>query len=481
MKKLRIKIATIIIASISTVLLFSGCSSSTQGSISTTQMQSLKDGTYVASVKSDKDLSSYRLEVTIKDGKIKGGNFDLHYAGFQFNDGLVGYIDGELDQYPDQKKEFDSKVDSLKKLEAGAKQYTAKLSGNTDLSKISKISGTDDVYNALKTAWKDIQTDRLEEKGYRNVTFLGDNNNLKHDWNEYIPKVVQDNPSTKVPLVISLHGMGNSIEDAESLGYAYLGATKNFITVCPDTSNTNVPRTWNAGFDPSLKSDEQFILTLINNVEKKYSIDKTRVYITGISNGSGMTNAMALTHPELFAAAAPYAGALFRSYFDEAYPTPDPLSGKILQINSNTVEKRINARIAQGALKLPVCFGINTKDNTYVPLPNGAPVDKNYMSPSFDINRTMAIWEKMNNINTTTWDSKNFFGIQLKDTQNLTKSGYSITMGNLYSNDSSKDNLVKVYVIDNMFHGIFPDYSSFAWDYMSKFSRNVDGTITEKK
>lgn len=247
-----------------------------------------------------------------------------------------------------------------------------------------------------------------------------------------------------------------------------------------DTSSTTAPRSWNEGFDPSGKSDEEYLLALIDYVKKQYPIDNTRVYITGISNGAAMTNAMALTHPELFAAMSPYAGALFVPNFDEVYPWTDPM-GNVVKTNTSTIEKGINERIQQGALKLPVCFGINTIDNTYVPLPNGDKMDKNYMAPLFDINRTMAIWEKMNNITATTWDSKKFFGNQLKNTETTTKSRYSITMGNLYSNDDpEKADYVKVYVIDNMFHAPFPDASSFAWDYMSKFSRNSDGSITEK-
>ena len=47
---------------------------------------------------------------------------------------------------------------------------------------------------------------------------------------------------------------------------------------------------------------------MIRKYQKEYSGDPARTYLTGFSNGGGMTNWMAMNHPEIFAAVMPYSG-----------------------------------------------------------------------------------------------------------------------------------------------------------------------------
>ncbi len=53
-----------------------------------------------------------------------------------------------------------------------------------------------------------------------------------------------------------------------------------------------------------------FLNNLIENVAEKYPVDRTRLFVTGTSNGGNMTYRMALESPIRFAAYAPVVAAL---------------------------------------------------------------------------------------------------------------------------------------------------------------------------
>ena len=54
-----------------------------------------------------------------------------------------------------------------------------------------------------------------------------------------------------------------------------------------------------------------FFKYMLNDLEKHYSIDTSRVYATGHSWGSQMTHVLALNEPKMFAAVAPLSGFIF--------------------------------------------------------------------------------------------------------------------------------------------------------------------------
>src|SRR5690606_19979542 len=56
--------------------------------------------------------------------------------------------------------------------------------------------------------------------------------------------------------------------------------------------------------------DVGFILALIAEAKRKWNIDQERVYVTGPSNGGGMTQRLACEAGEHFAAAATVIGAM---------------------------------------------------------------------------------------------------------------------------------------------------------------------------
>ena len=117
----------------------------------------------------------------------------------------------------------------------------------------------------------------------------------------FIPDGYQNNQSQKWPLIMYLHGgsqRGNEIEKVREPGWglpALLEKRKSFpfIVVSPLCPNGEY---W---------TDTEALISLLDEIEKHYSIDAARVYLTGHSMGGFGTWYLAYQHPERFAAIAP--------------------------------------------------------------------------------------------------------------------------------------------------------------------------------
>ena len=149
---------------------------------------------------------------------------------------------------------------------------------------------------------------------------LGDNNGLFHEWYEFVPSIHKVKPDKKLPLILVLHGGSTSAKYcAEQNRWHELGERYGFFVVYPQASAHAV---WNAGCDVRLPSDEEYLLALVNYLTIKYPVDCSRLYCTGFSMGSLMTQCMGMLHWDLFAAIAPFSGYLFDFYLQGPGVTP---------------------------------------------------------------------------------------------------------------------------------------------------------------
>jgi polyhydroxybutyrate depolymerase len=123
---------------------------------------------------------------------------------------------------------------------------------------------------------------------------------------------------TPAPLLIALHGYTAESPYAES--YFALGKVadeKGILTVYPSgTKDTNGYLFWNAtpaccNFDSSAIDDEAYLTSIIDSVSKDYSVDPTRVFIVGHSNGGFMAHRMACNQSDRIAAIVSLAGATY--------------------------------------------------------------------------------------------------------------------------------------------------------------------------
>ena len=112
------------------------------------------------------------------------------------------------------------------------------------------------------------------------------------------PKGYDQEKSKRYPLLLFLHGSGergSNLEKVKVHGPPKLvaeGKDLPFIIVAPQCPDR---RSWD--------SDE--LIGLLNDIEKKYRVDRSREYLTGISMGGYGTWALALAQPNRFAAIAP--------------------------------------------------------------------------------------------------------------------------------------------------------------------------------
>ncbi len=117
----------------------------------------------------------------------------------------------------------------------------------------------------------------------------------------YLPKEHAAKPKKKWPLIMFLHGAGergDNLDRVKVHGPPKLveqGKAMEFIIVSPQCPRETI---WN----------DELLITLLNDVVKRYHADETRLYLTGLSMGGYGTWSLGLTHCDRFAAIAPICG-----------------------------------------------------------------------------------------------------------------------------------------------------------------------------
>jgi polyhydroxybutyrate depolymerase len=122
-------------------------------------------------------------------------------------------------------------------------------------------------------------------------------------------------PKKKYPFILSLHGFTSSglgqraffplADLAEKHGFVYsfpsgIGRSWNATNACCDWANRN--------------DDSTYLRNFILWAAEKYSIDKKRIYVTGLSNGAFMSYRMAQDHADLIAAIVPVSGVGYKNW-----------------------------------------------------------------------------------------------------------------------------------------------------------------------
>lgn len=143
-------------------------------------------------------------------------------------------------------------------------------------------------------------------------------------WEEFVPAAALRG-DRKCPLVVDLHGgSGNpDIELSQGCWVRTAKARDLFLAVPHGSlrrfSNGTMPHpAWNASGASADQDDFKLIRHIVEDMLRRYpQIDRTRVYITGHSMGSAMTQQVILRMPELFAAAASNGGVIRGGFFGE--------------------------------------------------------------------------------------------------------------------------------------------------------------------
>jgi polyhydroxybutyrate depolymerase len=134
----------------------------------------------------------------------------------------------------------------------------------------------------------------------------------------YLPESYDGNKET--PLIVVIHGYTNDISpNGDWYRIKSVADKEGFILCFPiGTLDANENYFWNAGgFFETLEgdiNDVHFINRLLDDLFLKYTIDQSRVYAMGHSNGSMMTYRIAYELSERIAAAACVSGPMLIPY-----------------------------------------------------------------------------------------------------------------------------------------------------------------------
>src|SRR5689334_18629356 len=114
-------------------------------------------------------------------------------------------------------------------------------------------------------------------------------------------------------LLVSQHcGTDNDVGFDVLSGWSARAEQRGFIVVFPEQSSlANPARCWNWFLDSNQHrgwGEPAIIAGITNTVRSRYSVDPRRIYTTGVSAGGVMTNIMAVTYPDVFAATSILAG-----------------------------------------------------------------------------------------------------------------------------------------------------------------------------
>jgi len=306
--------------------------------------------------------------------------------------------------------------------------------------------------------------------GHVNDDSLNINNGFKHTWYEYVPKKIQGT-NKKVPLVFYFHGGGCvPLYGAEQSDWHRIAKREDFIVVYPKAS---VGKMWNAFDDQGQPSDFALVLALIDHMKKIHPIDESRIYISGFSMGSMMTNALACAYPQLFAAAAPM-NAQHMGYLSNRAALLAGMSA-VKPTEAQLKEPSHTKQLADEAkqrmdYRMPVIQFSGLLDNLF---DHAWPIDRkdNLWIPTLDY------WKAYNHIPVTPFEFNPMCETGLFADETHTDCPDERFIHQSWLTSDTKEALYHFVVAKRMPHAVDLRETELAWDFIKHYSRNADGTL----
>ncbi len=136
----------------------------------------------------------------------------------------------------------------------------------------------------------------------------------------YTPASYAADTTRKLPVVLSFHGGGMTM--AEQMLYTRMNRTaeaEGFIVVYPQ----GLQQDWNVGFGTSYRDgtdDVGFVEALLDQLQRDYRVDGSRIYATGLSRGGFFCQRLAAELSHRIAAVASVGGPLPHPVLDQQKP-----------------------------------------------------------------------------------------------------------------------------------------------------------------
>jgi len=167
--------------------------------------------------------------------------------------------------------------------------------------------------------------------------------------------------ATQAPLLVALHGCTqNAVDFAEGTRFDAIADRYGAIVVYPEqTDRANARRCWN-WFLPENQSRDRgepaAILAVVEEIVERLNVDRSRIFVTGLSAGAAMAAILAEQSPDVFAGVGLMAGIALHASHDvrTAYsamrgePDADALRS-LLRANDAAAFERLRVIIWTGA------------------------------------------------------------------------------------------------------------------------------------
>lgn len=129
-------------------------------------------------------------------------------------------------------------------------------------------------------------------------------------------KLVPPGLSARSPLVVVLHGCGQTAHDIDhGLGWSTLANQCGFALLFPEQRRSNNAQRGFNWFRPTDSrrglGEALSIVQMVQHLIAEHGLDGRRVYVTGLSAGGAMASALLAAYPEMFAGGAILAGLPF--------------------------------------------------------------------------------------------------------------------------------------------------------------------------
>lgn len=244
-----------------------------------------------------------------------------------------------------------------------------------------------------------------------------------------------------VPLVLCFHGGGNTaLFEAQATEWPLIGKENGFITVSVDLHY------------PNCSAGE--IVELIEQLKENYSIDSTRIYASGFSMGGCKSWDLFEQYPEVFAGLAP---------MDASFePGVDSYGNPVENVNKDVT--------------VPV-FYVGGETSPLEELPSQAEKLVDRVNNLFEVNQVAKAYdcsfEKKEEWENAIWGVDGDLSYQVTDQKAFLDSTLSVEV---FQSEDGKY-YTALACASNQSHEVYARNSWAAWDFLSQFSRQEDGSI----
>ena len=272
----------------------------------------------------------------------------------------------------------------------------------------------------------------------------------EHEWLTYVPDYMMAEGNTeKYPVVFSHHGNGGTLFEATDHGFVHICYEEGFMVVVPENENTDA------------ELSIEMLPKYLDQMEAMgYPIDRSRIYVAGMSKGGSTTLRIGLECSDIVAAIAPHSSA-FGMLMD----------GTTINSYLNGSEHAMQGSVTQAQLdacgEIPVWLQIGECDMNQLPFAQGK-ID------------SLNAWLEMNDCPTkATATDSNIIGITADRVYNAELDGTTYTFAEYYNTDDIKT--MVIVGVEGLPHWVSYSYSKLAWDFMSQYSIvNGERVYTEK-